>query len=87
MPISSNIGSLAVIGALADDPDNQIGCWSIDGRAQDSITPMTSLKQSLSNTKINYAQGYKTAQSTETSLIDEAVAAANASEKVLLFVG
>ena len=87
LPISSSIGSLAVIGALADDPDNQIGCWSIDGRAQDSITPMTSLKQSLSNTKINYAQGYKTAQSTETSLIDEAVAAANASEKVLLFVG
>ena len=87
LPISSSIGSLAVIGALADDPDNQIGCWSIDGRAQDSITPMTSLKEALTNTKINYAQGYKTAQSTDTSLIAEAIAAANASEKILLFVG
>ena len=87
LPISNNIGSLAIIGALADDPDNQIGCWAIDGRAQDSVTPLTSLKASLANTKINYAQGYKSAQSTDASLVDEAVEAAKASEKVLLFVG
>ena len=60
---------MAIIGALADDPDNQIGCWSIDGRAQDSITPLTSLKATLTNTKLNVAQGYKNAQSTDTSLI------------------
>lgn len=87
LPISSNIGSLAIIGALADDGDNQIGTWAIDGRAQDSITPLTSLKAALTNTNIKFAQGYKTAQSTDTSLIAEAVSAASSADKVILFVG
>ena len=44
LPISKTTKNLAVIGALGDDPDNQIGTWAPDGRAQDSITPLTSLK-------------------------------------------
>ena len=44
LPISNTVASLAVIGALADDQENQIGCWAGDGKAQDSITPLTSLK-------------------------------------------
>jgi beta-glucosidase len=77
LPISANIGTLAIIGALADDPDNQIGCWAPDGRAQDSITPLTSLKAALTKTKITYAAGYKSAKSTDKSLFAEAIAAAN----------
>lgn len=87
LPISTTIGKLAVIGALADDPENQIGCWAPDGRAQDSITPLTSLKQALPNTTITYAPGYKTAQSTDTSLISEALIAAATADKILLFAG
>lgn len=78
---------MAVIGALADDPENQIGCWAPDGKAQDSITPLTSLKEALPNTTITYAPGYKSAQSPDTSLIVDALIAANSAEKVLLFVG
>ena len=33
LPVSKSIKSLAIIGALADDPDNQLGCWAPDGRA------------------------------------------------------
>lgn len=44
LPINKNIGNLAVIGALADDQENQIGCWAPDGHVEDSITPLTSLK-------------------------------------------
>lgn len=70
---------MAIIGALADDPDNQIGCWAPDGKPQDSITPLTSLKAALTKTKINYAPGYKTATDTDKSLFAAAIAAANAS--------
>lgn len=87
LPIDTNIASLAVIGALGDDPENQIGCWAGDGRAQDSITPLTSLKAALTKTKITFAKGYKDAGSTDKSLFAEAVAAANQSAKVLLFLG
>lgn len=44
LPLSKTIGTLAVIGGLANDPENQIGCWAPDGKASDSITPLTSLK-------------------------------------------
>ena len=87
LPIGTSLGSLAVIGALGNDPDNQIGCWAPDGRGQDSITPLTSLKESLPNTKISFAAGYQNAQSTDRSLIAEAVATASSVDKVLLFVG
>lgn len=68
LPIDTNITSLAIIGALGDDPENQIGCWAGDGKPQDSITPLTSLKASLTKTKITFAKGYKTATSTDKSL-------------------
>lgn len=87
LPISNTIANLAIIGALADDPDNQIGCWAPDGRAQDSITPLTSLKAALTKTKITFAQGYKDARSSDTSFFPAAIAAANAADKVLLFLG
>lgn len=69
LPISSAIANLAVIGSLADDPENQIGCWAPDGKAQDSITPLTSLKAALTKTNIKFAKGYKDVKSTDTSLI------------------
>jgi len=33
LPVPSNIGTLAIIGALADDPVNQLGCNTGDGRS------------------------------------------------------
>lgn len=68
LPVDSNIPTLAIIGALGDDPENQIGCWAGDGKPQDSITPLTSLKASLPKTKIIFAKGYKEAKSTDKSL-------------------
>lgn len=87
LPIDPNISNLAVIGALGDDPENQIGCWAGDGRPQDSITPLTSLKAAMTKTKITFAKGYKDAQSLDKSLFAEAIAAANQSNKILLFLG
>jgi beta-glucosidase len=69
LPINNTIGSLAVIGALADDPENQIGCWAGDAQAKDSITPLTSLKAALTKTNIKFAKGYKDVKSTDASLI------------------
>jgi beta-glucosidase len=87
LPISKTVGTLAVIGQLADDPENQIGCWAPDGKAQDSITPLTSLKAALPSSKIIYAQGYKDTRSTDTSYFNEAIAAASQADRVLLFLG
>lgn len=87
LPISKTVGTLAVVGGLADDPENQLGCWVPDGKAQDCITPLTSLKASLPSSKIIYAQGYKSTRSTDTTFFAEAVNAAKQADCVLLFVG
>lgn len=87
LPMSNGIRNLAIIGALADDGENQMGCWVPDGQDKDSITPLTSFKAALPGTNIMFAKGYKTCTSTDTSLIEEAVNVAKKSERILLFVG
>lgn len=87
LPIDPSIPTLAIIGALADDPQNQIGCWAGDGKAEDSITPYTSLKAALTKTKITFAKGYKDFKSLDKGLFHEAITVASQASKVLLFVG
>lgn len=76
LPIDRSISCLAVIGALADDKDNQIGTNAGDANPEDSITFLTSITASLNKTKILYAKGYKDVKSMDKSLFSEAVAAA-----------
>jgi hypothetical protein len=45
-----------------------MGCWVPDGKAMDSITPLTSLKAALPTTKITFAKGYKATTSADKSL-------------------
>ena len=88
LPLKKKQGTtIAVIGKLADDPENQIGTWAVDARASDSITPLTSLKAALPDSKIIYAPGYKGGISTDTSYFKEAIEAASQADQVLLFLG
>lgn len=87
LPIVSSTKTLAVIGPLSDDQENQIGCWAPDAQAKDSVTVLTSLKAHLTNTTIHYAKGLSNARSTDTTLFAEALTAAKNSEKVILVLG
>lgn len=88
LPLSGNIKNLAVIGPLADNGRDQLGCWIPDGRGEESITPLKALREFAGN-KINilYAEGLETCRSMETKGFNEAVQAARKSDAVLLFVG
>ncbi len=44
LPITKDIKTIAVIGPLADAPHDQLGTWIFDGRKEDAITPLQSLK-------------------------------------------
>ena len=37
----------AVIGPFAEAPRDQLGCWTLDGRAEDSVTPLAALRDAL----------------------------------------
>jgi beta-glucosidase len=88
LPLAKGLRSLAVVGPLADDPQNQIGCWACDGSADDSVTIMAALRAHFgSDVTLRYAQGLPDCRSTDTSGFDEAVRACEQSELTLLIVG
>jgi len=51
LPLSSSrLGSVAVIGPLADDGYEQMGTWVFDGEAQHSVTLATALRELIGRT-------------------------------------
>jgi len=87
LPLSKAVGSIAVIGPLADDKRAPLGWWSGDGKPPDTVTPLAGIKLKVSPaTKVNYAKGCEILGDS-TAGFAEAVAAARASEVAIVFVG
>ncbi|XSG73818.1 beta-glucosidase BglX [Herpetosiphon llansteffanensis] len=78
---------VAIVGPLADHAADQLGCWVFDGKPEDSQTPLQAIRGLLGDEQVVFAQGLAEARSTDHSLFDEAVAAAQAADVVLAFLG
>ncbi len=88
LPLSKTIRNLAVIGPLADDGKDQLGCWAPDGKGDESITPLTALRSSLgAGVNIIYARGASSCRSMDESDIPAAVEAARQADAVVVFAG
>ncbi|MCM3874438.1 MAG: glycoside hydrolase family 3 C-terminal domain-containing protein, partial [Pyrinomonadaceae bacterium] len=86
LPLAKSVGSIALIGPLADSQKDVIGSWSGDGKAEDAITLLQGLKSKLPQARINYAKGCDVGCVTADGF-DEAVKAAKESDVVILAVG
>src|SRR5215813_1401293 len=86
LPLNKNLGSLALIGPLADDKRNMIGSWSGDGRADDAVAVLQGIKTKMPQVKINYAKGCEI-NCDQTTGFGEAVNAAKASDVAVVVVG
>ena len=87
LPISKNIKSVAVIGALADNQRIMNGSWAGDGRDEDAVTVLQGVKNKLgNNAKINYAKGCEIACENFDGF-QSAVNAATDSDFTILVVG
>ena len=86
LPLSKDIGKVAVIGPLADEPWAMLGNWPGDGKPEDAVTPLAALKKSLGEQRVAYARGTGLLGD-DHSGFDAAIAAAKSSGVVLLFVG
>jgi beta-glucosidase len=89
LPLNGNaLGRLAVIGPLADDAKSQLGCWSLDGDAEDTVTPLEALRDALGDSvEVVHARGVSADFSTDAGGIAEAAAVAATADAVILFVG
>jgi len=87
LPISKNIKSIAVVGALADNQRIMNGSWAGDGRDEDAVTLLQGIKNKLgNNTKINYAPGCEIACENSDGFKD-AVSLVSKSDFTILVVG
>lgn len=87
LPLSQNISSVAVIGPLSDSPRDQLGTWCFDGLAENSVTPLTAIRELLGDKKVNYAPGLTYSRDKKTNLFKNALAAARNSDAILFFGG
>jgi beta-glucosidase len=57
LPFRKELGTLAVIGPLADDRKATIGTWSADGKPDDAVSVLAGLQAALRGTKVLHAKG------------------------------
>jgi beta-glucosidase len=58
LPLSKQIKSIAVIGPLADNQMEMLGCWYAGGESKHVVTVLQGIREAVSqNTKIYYAKG------------------------------
>ena len=99
LPLSPSLGTLAVIGPLADDRPDMMGNWPGDGRAEDVVTVLEGIRTAMgSGTRVVHAKGAvidvkalagapAADDSAGSALIAEAVEAARSAEAVVLVLG
>lgn len=78
---------IAVIGPLANAPLDQLGTWIFDGDQDDSVTPLTSLKEKFTADRMKVAAGLGYSRDRSTAQFSSAVNAAKQSDIVLFFAG
>ena len=87
LPLSKTVGTIAVIGPLADDRRSVLGSWHAAGRPEESVTILAGIRAAVSpQTKVLYAKGVP-ADTMNTAGIAEAVAAARQADVVVLVLG
>ena len=87
LPLNKNIGSVAVIGPLADDRRAPLGWWSGDGKEENTVTPLAGIKAKVSpQTTVLYAKGCEV-KDDSTAGFEQAANIAKQADVAVVFVG
>ena len=89
LPLSRHsIRSVAVIGPLADAPNDQLGTWVFDGDPEICQTPVQAIREFADGTfDVHFARGVATTRSITRDDFASAVAAAANADVALMFLG
>lgn len=77
---------VALIGPLADSGRDQLGCWTLDGRGDDSVTLHAALKERL-GARLDYRAGLPDCRSEDQSGFDEAASIAQTADVAVVVLG
>ena len=89
LPINKEtLGSIAIIGPLADDGYEQMGTWVFDGDAGISQTPLSAIREFVgTDVRVNHVRAMETSRSRSVDGFEKARAAAESSDAVIVFLG
>lgn len=88
LPLRRHPGSIAVVGPLADDRNDPLGCWSFDGDRSATVTVVAALRERLGAlTRVEHVAGLPSARSFDTSGFEAAVAAVKSAEVAIVVLG
>jgi beta-glucosidase len=87
LPLKESVKTVAVIGPLADSPVDQMGTWTMDGRAADVQTPLAALRKTLGADRVLYAAGLRNSRDRAHDGFAAAIDAARRADVLLLFLG
>lgn len=84
----AELDSIAVIGPLADDGYEQMGTWVFDGEAEHSINCLSAIEELVGkDLTVNFSKAMENSRSKSQDGFEEAVAAAERSDAVVLVLG
>jgi len=87
LPMKKDVRSVAVIGPLADDPEQPLGPVSCQGNPKDTVTVLDGIQNRVSGkTKVLYAKGCEI-KGASTEHIDDAIGVAKESDVAIVVVG
>ena len=87
LPLRKDIGSIAVIGPLADNHNEPLGSWSCVGNPKDVVTVLEGVKSRASlNTNVLYAKGCEI-EGTSTEGFEDAINKVKKSDVAIVVVG
>jgi beta-glucosidase len=86
LPLRRDLGTIAVIGTLAEDRRSALGSWSAAGRVEDVVPVLDGIRQALPNTNVLYAPGAPV-EAHDTAGIAEAVRIARTADAVIMVLG
>ncbi len=87
LPLKKDIGSVAVIGPMADDPYEVLGTWNRDGNPDDTITPLSSVREMLGADRVLYEKALDYSRDKNMERFSAAEETAKKADAVLMFLG
>lgn len=87
LPLDEKLRKLAVVGPLAADGANQLGCWAFDGDAAQSVTLKDALTARLRGTEVTYVAGVSDTRSLDTGEFEHAARIVQSSDVAIVCVG
>jgi len=88
LPLPRGLGSIALIGPLADDRHNPLGTWSFDGDRSASVTVLAALRQRLGDgVRIEHFPGVPDPRSFDQSGFEAALAGVKRADAAIVVLG